>query len=269
MHRPSLMSPLRHAALLSTLMTTMLCSLLLAPALLPAMAQAASLQGSGVVATEVRTLPAFQAIALSGNFDLVVRQGDVQSVLVQADDNLLTQLETVVADGKKGPTLQVRWKRSGSGWFGNWQSVETRTKVQVQVTMPTLSALSIAGAGDIRLESFKTPALDLAIAGSGDARLDALETAELGVRVSGSGNVTGRGTATKTSVSIAGSGDVRLMDLRAEEVSVSIAGSGDAQVNAQKLLSVRIAGSGDVVYSGDAEVKTSVAGSGNVKRKRD
>lgn len=255
--------PARHTFLVSVL----LCALAAAPALWPVASHAAAVQGSGNAATETRHLPEFQAIALSGGMDLVVRQGPTQSVQVQADDNLLPLLETVVESGAKGATLQVRWKREAGGWMGGWSRVQTRTQVVVTVVVPRLTALSTAGAGDTRLEAFTTPVLQVAISGSGDTRLDGLSTDELGVRISGSGNVTGKGTAGRTSVSIAGSGDARLTEMRSDEVKVSIAGSGDAAVNAQKTLSVSIAGSGDVVYVGDAAVKSSVAGSGSVKKK--
>lgn len=262
--RPSLrFHPARHTFLASVL----LCALAAAPAMWPVATHAASVQGSGTAATEARTVPEFQAIALNGGMDLVVRQGPAQSVQVQADDNLLPLLETVVESGSKGATLQVRWKRESGGWMGGWNNVQTRTKVLVNVVVPKLTALSTAGAGDIRLETFSTPVLQVSISGSGDTRLEGLSTEDLGVRISGSGNVSGQGTAARTSVSIAGSGDVKLTEMRSDEVKVSIAGSGDAAVNAQKTLSVSIAGSGDVVYVGDAAVKTSVAGSGSVKKK--
>ena len=232
----------------------------------PGLAHAANVQGSGNSATEMRTLDAFEAVALSGAMDLVVRQGAQQSVQVQADDNLLPLLETVVESGRNGNTLKVRWKRE-SGWGSGWQNIQTRNKVVITVVVPKLSAVAIAGSGDVRVETFSTPSLQLSLSGSGDARLDGLTTDELGVRVSGSGDVTGKGSAAKVKVSIAGSGDVRLSEMRADEVSVSIAGSGDAAVNAQKALSVSIAGSGDVTYVGDAQVKSSVAGSGSVRRK--
>ncbi|MBA4176094.1 MAG: DUF2807 domain-containing protein [Leptothrix sp. (in: Bacteria)] len=253
----------RHAALA----TLLLCGMALAPTLLPVSAHAASVHGSGTAATETRTVAEFQAIALSGAVDLTVRQGEAASVRVTADDNLLPMLETVVEPDGKGATLHLRWKRgTGSGRMG-WQSIDTRTRVVVDVVTPRLTALSTAGAGNIKLETFKTPALQVSISGAGDARIDGLETEDLGVRISGSGDVVGQGTAVKTSVSIAGSGDVRLTEMRSDTVTVSIAGSGDAAVNAQKTLSVRIAGSGDVVYTGNAEIKSSVAGSGSVKKK--
>ena len=238
--------------------TPLLCCLAALPALLPASAAAAT-QGSGNMATETRSVGAFEAVGTNGAMDLVVRQGAQQSVQVQADDNLLPLLETVVESGSKGATLQVRWKRG--------ESIHSRSKVLVTVVMPKLTALASAGSGNIQLETFSTPSLQLAISGSGNTRLDGLSTDDLGVRISGSGNVGGKGSAKTLKVNIAGSGDVRLMDLRADDVSISIAGSGGAAVNAQKALTVSIAGSGDVTYTGDAAVKSSVAGSGSVKKK--
>ena len=252
----------------AALATTLLGALTLSQMFVPGQAKAAGVQGSGTSATELRTLDAFEAVALSGAMDLVVRQGAQQSVQVQADDNLLPLLETVVEPGRNGGTLKVRWKREGvlSGWGGG-NYVQTRSKVLVTVVVPKLNTLAMAGSGDARLEAFNTPSLQLSMSGSGDARLNDLTTEELSVRISGSGDVTGKGSATRVKVSIAGSGDVRLSDMRADDVSVSIAGSGDAAVFAQKALSVSIAGSGDVTYAGDAQVKSSVAGSGSVRRK--
>lgn len=250
----------------AALATTLVGALALAPMFMPGLAQAANVQGSGNSATEMRTLDAFEAVALSGAMDLVVRQGAQQSVQVQADDNLLPMLETLVESGRNGNTLKVRWKREG-GWGNSSNYIQTRSKVLITVVVPKLSAVAVAGSGDVRVETFTTPSLQLSLSGSGDARLDGLTTDELGVRVSGSGDVSGKGSAAKVKISIAGSGDVRLAEMRADDVTVSIAGSGDAAVNAQKALSVSIAGSGDVSYTGDAQVKSSVAGSGSVRRK--
>ena len=244
----------RRATLFSALLAApLLCSLALAP-----LAAQAATSGSGHSATETRSLAEFQAISLAGSMDLTVRQGP-QQVQVQADDNLLPLLETSVESGKSGATLVVRWKKG--------ENVYTRSKLLITVTVPKLSAVKASGSGDIHVEAFSTPALQLSLSGSGDAKLDNLKTDDLAVAISGSGDVSAKGMATKLSVSIAGSGDVRLTDLRADDVDVSIAGSGDAAVNAQKTLNVRVAGSGDVTYTGNAAVNSKIAGSGSVTRK--
>ena len=237
----------------------LLVPVLVCLAALPLAAQASSVVGSGRTATETRSLAEFQAVALSGSMDLVVRQGATQSVQVEADDNLLPLLETVVESTSHGATLLVRWKRG--------QSLHSRSKVNITVVVPKLSALSASGSGDMKVEAFNTPALKVSLAGSGDATLQGLTTGELGIAISGSGDVGANGSATRLKVSIAGSGDVRLADLKSDEVTVTIAGSGDAAVNANKTLEVSIAGSGDVSYTGNAAVKSRVAGSGSVNKR--
>lgn len=216
--------------------------------------------GSGKSATESRSsLGEFESIGLRGSMDLVVRQGSPSSVTVTADDNLLRLVETLVDSGAGGARLTVRWK-SGV-------NITTQSKVTVHVVTPRLSGLASSGSGDIRIDAFDTPKLEMALSGSGDAALGQLKTDDLRISISGSGDVQVGGQAGRLRVSIAGSGDVDAKQLQATEASISIAGSGDVAVNAAKKLAVTIAGSGDVTYTGDPELTRTVAGSGTVKRR--
>lgn len=247
--------PLRHR--FTTLAAIVALCGYCALALMPQPGQAAT-RGSGQVTTESRGLAPFQAIVVEGAIDLDVRQGSTPTVQVRADDNLLPLLQTEVQGTGTDATLHVRWQRGAQ--------IHTRSKVVVSVVMPSLSAVSLAGAGDVHLQSFQTPALKLVLSGSGDARLDDLQTADLSIRLSGSGDVTASGRATVLALSLAGSGDVKLAALKADDVTLRMAGSGDAAVHAERSLDVRMAGSGDVVYSGAAALKSRIAGSGSVTR---
>lgn len=230
-------------------------------ALIALPAARAATTGSGVVATETRSVSGFQAIALRGGIDLVVRQGSREALVVRADDNLLPLVETVVEGLADARTLRIQFKPG--------ESLRTRTPVVVTVDVLTLKALASSGSGDITVEALKTPALKLSISGSSDARLRQLDTEQLTIAVAGSGDVQASGRAAKLDISIAGSGDVQTRDLAAADVSVAIAGSGDASVNAQKTLSVSIAGSGDVEYGGGATLaRRSVAGSGSLRQRQ-
>ncbi len=228
--------------------------------LLPLAAQAERVTGSGRTATEARTLPPFQGVALSGSMDLVVRQGATQSVELQVDDNLLPFLETEVVGSGDDAKLQVRWKRG--------LSIYNARTAKVSVTVPKLTSLAASGSGDMTVEPFETPSLSIRVSGSSDTRLQKLTTAELDISISGSGDVDGAGTATKLKIGVSGSGDVKLGAMKSDDVQISIAGSGDASVHADKALQVRIAGSGDVTYTGNAAtVNAKVAGSGSVNKR--
>jgi hypothetical protein len=232
-----------------------------APAVAPAIAWAAGwTTGSGVAQTQARPVSGFNAIAVSGSIDLVVRQSGREAAEVKADDNLLPLIETVVESaGADGRTLKVRWK---SG-----ESIHTKTDAVVTVDVKELSAIATAGSGDVKVESLKTPKFSLSISGSSDARLDGLSADEFSVRISGSGDVKAAGSAQRLEIKISGSGDVDTQALQADDVAIAIAGSGDAAVVANRKLAISIAGSGDVVYSGAAAVSQSVAGSGSVRKK--
>ncbi|MFG6489912.1 head GIN domain-containing protein [Roseateles sp. BYS78W] len=214
--------------------------------------------GNGDVATEVRDTGAFDGVALSGGFNVVIRQGKGGKVEVKADRNLLPYIETDVVDGSKGRTLRIGPRKN--------TSFSTSFTPSLVIEMPALRAVSVAGSGKVQVEAMKTGGVDADIAGSGDIRFAQLDAERLGMRVSGSGDIVAAGRCNNAHVSIAGSGDVRAVDLAADEVKVSIAGSGDAQVNAAKRLNVSIAGSGDVKYTGSPEITSSIAGSGKVRR---
>ncbi len=215
-------------------------------------------KGSGEVIAEPRNLGSFDAISLSGNFKLLVRQAASEAIEVKADRNLLPHIETRIVENNKGRTLEVGIKRG-------YQLSPTVTPT-LSIAMPALRAVAVAGSGDIKVETMKTPQLDVSIAGSGDVLLADMQAERVGFKVSGSGDIVAHGRAAQVGVSIAGSGDVKVATLEADEVKVSIAGSGDAQVHANKQLKVSIAGSGDVRYKGAPEISSSVAGSGSVRK---
>jgi len=212
--------------------------------------------GSGTRASESRAVTGFDAIKLRAPFKVRVRQTGREAVTVQADDNLLPLLETVVRDDR---ALEIGWKRGS----------EPRAKVDPVITVEVISlrAVAITGSGDLAIESLQAPTLAASVAGSGDLVLEGLKLESLTLSVSGSGDVRAAGKTGKLAISIAGSGDVDADKLEADEASVRVAGSGNTKLHAGKQLDVSIAGSGDVSYRGDAQLRSSVAGSGRVSRR--
>lgn len=234
---------------------------LMATALMLAPTARATTVGSGKATNENRAVSGFQTISLRGSIDVVVRQGNSESVTVRADDNILALVQTEVEGSGATRTLRIQFK---SG-----ESVRTKTQVVVTVDVVNLEAIASSGSGDITIEALKTPTLTMSISGSSDATLKQIDTERLSISIAGSGDVQASGRAARLAVSIAGSGDLRTSALQAGDVSVSIAGSGDASVTAQQTISVAIAGSGDVEYGGGATLaRRSVSGSGSIRQRQ-
>ena len=216
------------------------------------------IEGNGEVAADARDVGAFDAVALSGDFKVFVRQGSADKVEVKTDRKLFSYIETKVVDGTKGRTLEISPKRG--------YSLNARGTPTITLDMRQLRGLSISGSGDIRVEPMKTGNLDASIAGSGDLRVQGLEADHVTLRVAGSGDMLFNGKANALTVSVAGSGDVKTRELVVDEAKVSISGSGDVTVAPTRKLDVRIAGSGDVGYVGSPEISLSNAGSGSVRK---
>ncbi len=209
---------------------------------------------SGKVATESRAAKGFSGIAMGVPGTLVVRQGEPAAVSIEADDNLLPEIETAVEQG----VLRIRFKRK--------LDVAGRATIKLLVTNPVIESLAVSGSGDVLSESIRSNALQLSVSGSGDVRIARVEAQSLAVSIAGSGDVRVAGQAAELAAKIAGSGDVEAARLESKRAKVSIAGSGDVSLWVKESLEVSIAGSGDVRYHGDPSVTRKVAGSGSVKR---
>lgn len=194
-----------------------------------------TIRGSGVVKTESRQVEQFDRLAVGGAFDVVVKIGEPQSVVISADDNLLEHVDTKVKDG------QLR--------IDSDESLQSKQDIKVEITVKSLKAAGLAGSGDMKIDGVNGPELKLSIAGSGDVKAS--------------------GAVEELEMAVAGSGSFKLEDLDAKTAKVDIAGSGDAALRVSTELKVSIAGSGDVTYIGSpATVKKSIAGSGAVRQKQ-
>ncbi len=213
-----------------------------------------TLQPSGKVVSESREAKGFTGIYVSLPGTVVVRQGEPASVSVEADDNLLPEIETTVESGM----LKIRFKRS--------LSLSGRPTLRLLVVAPAIRSLAVAGSGDILSETLSAESLDVSVSGSGDVRVAKLEAGALSTSIAGSGDVRVAGKAANVTVNIAGSGDVRAERLETSRARVSITGSGDVTLWVRDSLDVSTIGSGDVRYHGDPAVKKSSIGSGTVKR---
>lgn len=207
-----------------------------------------------------RQVAPFAAVDVAGSMNVVLRQGSPQRVEVEASDADQAKVETAVDGGR----LRVGQRREGRSFF---TAERFEGRVTVYVTAPSLTAVSVSGSGDLRVEGpVQAGDFRVSVAGSGNLTLPQLTAQALKTSLAGSGNITVGGSCPRQSISIQGSGDVKAADLRTDDTTVRIAGSGSAHVHAAKTLTSSIAGSGDVVVSGNPQISSSKSGSGSVRR---
>jgi hypothetical protein len=213
----------------------------------------ARVTGSGDLITETREVSNFDAIVLSGSGEVVVTQGESESLSIESDDNIMEHVESKVENG----TLKLGFK-TGINFI-------SPTHLVFQVGVVELSNLSISGSGEIESDMIDTTRLVTKVSGSGDILISELTASEVLAEISGSGEIYLAGNAAAQDVSISGSGKYLAGELCGPSVKVSISGSGDATVCATETLDSTISGSGDVSYYGRPTINTSGSGSGSIK----
>lgn len=212
-------------------------------------------QGSGVIKKQTRQLGQFTGVSMSVPAKMELRIGTAEGITIEADDNVLPHIETVIENG----VLKVRPAKRNTNF-------STRT-LKLVVTAREINHVSLGGAGTIDADQMKGRQLQVDLGGSGVINIKSIEGEALAVSIGGSGNLkVGGGTAVTVSVSIGGSGDVDLGKVKTRDATVSVAGSGAAILWPSDTLSATIAGPGDVKYYGDPKVSRSVLGPGGIKR---
>jgi hypothetical protein len=187
--------------------------------------------GSGVAATQARTVPSFTGLDLAGSNEVTVVVGAPRSVTVHADTNLISHVTTRVVAG----TLVI----ADTGSF------TSHTSMSVDVSVLSLTGLTLSGEGQISVTGINVP--------------------RLAVTVSGSGQLSAAGTATQLDVTLTGDGQAQLSQLSARDVHAVLTGAGLIQVTATSSLDAAVPGSGLIMYSGNpSQVVTSITGTGTI-----
>lgn len=215
--------------------------------------QAQKVKGNGKVIEKTRQVGDFEALGVSGSFDVFLVKGQEGKVIVNVEQNLEPYLETEVENG----TLKVRWKKGSN--------VRTTKSTKVTVHFDKLDGVALAGSGDIiSKDPIVTDEIKIAVAGSGDIQLE-LDANHSKAAISGSGDIELSGTSKSFEAAVAGSGDIEAYDLKTEKSELKISGSGTIHASVENELVARISGSGNVKYKGNPRVEdVKVSGSGNV-----
>jgi hypothetical protein len=188
--------------------------------------------GSGVAATQTRSLPPFTGVDLTGDNNVVVAVGTRRSVMVHADNNLLGRVTTRVRSGR----LEVGTTP------GN---LSAKSQMYVAVSVPSLDRIRLRGNGNIAVTG---------VNGRG-----------LTVTLPGNGNIQAAGTVTKLVVTISGAGTAELRQLIARDARAALSGDGSITLTATRALTASVSGSGTILYGGaPSRVSRRVTGTGTI-----
>lgn len=189
-------------------------------------------EGSGRIVSEQRRFAGARRIELRTAEPLRVRRGTQPRLVLTGDDNLLP----LIATEMRGDTLIIEAR----------DSYRAGKPLQVEVTLPALTGLSVPGGAD--------------------ADIGALDPERFELSVDGSSRIHARGRTAELAVELNGTGDIRFDEVVAGAVRAQLNGEGDLHVHAERELHAEVNGGGDIVYRGTPGILlVETRGSGRVR----
>jgi len=212
--------------------------------------------GSGVIEAETRPVNGITDIELNYPAMVTILQGESESVTIEADNNLLPQLDTQV----NGGILTI--ENNEEEWV---QRVNPSREVKVTITVSDLRSVVLSTAGTLRIENLKVEKLRLQLDGAGNVMLVDLDAQSLEIVLNGVGNITASGKSAHVAAEINGLGSVYGNDLVSSNASAEINGLGRIDLFSQGSLTAVINGLGTIGCFGNPNVERRINGLGSIQ----
>lgn len=215
------------------------------------------IKGNGKVITDTRTTADYDAIKISGSFDVDLVAGKEGKIIIKGEENLVSSVKVEVEDN----VLKIYTQK------GSYIRPSLGKKIQVTIPFEKISELNLSGSGNIKsIDTIKNDKFLAKLSGSGNFTL-AMDTTNLELNLSGSGNAHIKGNTDNFTTKLSGSGNIDAVNLKTKSVDVNVTGSGNSRVNCNENLVARVSGSGDIKYNGSPEKRdVKVSGSGNISK---
>jgi len=209
-------------------------------------------RGNGKIESEKRVLEGFTEINLAGNYEVGLKHGAQEQVVIVTDENLLPYIESSVENG----VLIIE----------DSERIKSADGIKIFITYDQISKIKSAGASVVKSEDvISSDVFSLMVPGAGliDLKLD---VEDLEVELAGAGLVKLSGRADSQHVTLKGVGSLEAFDLESNTCDVSVSGVGGAEVNVKENLTAVVRGIGGIKYKGDPKsVQDEVSGIGTIK----
>ncbi len=244
--------------------------------ILLASCQLVTMQGSGNVTSESRTVGAFERVEVCCGMHLMLTQAETSSVTIDAEDNILPEIETSI----HGDTLRVRFRRDPAR-----SPIRPTRPIIVNVQMPTIHGIAMSGGSSLQSERIESDQLTLAFSGSSRGEIATLQSQQVSLEINGGGNVTigtidagtldaklgggtevnmNGGSITTQQIEVGGGSSYHALEVQSESATVDAGGGSEASLWVDTALQVRASGGSRVSYRGTPSVDQNLSGGSRV-----
>jgi hypothetical protein len=210
---------------------------------------------------QVRNVPAFHGIRVSGGIDLYLSTGEPAVAVSARDSEYRDRIRTAVEDGVL--RIWYEWKDSKGIVWGN------NKNLKAYVSVKQLDQLSASGGSDVFIDGTLTaPNLKVDLSGGSDFKGKVSVSGTLETHLSGGSDVNVSGSAGTLAVFASGGSDFNGSDLVADTMKAEATGGSDVDATVNREVRASASGGSDVYYRGSADLKESHKSGGSDIKKR-
>ena len=213
--------------------------------------------GNGKVITEKRSTAPFNKISVSQAIKVDVQLGVQTSVIVEADENIISYIETVSSENGK---LNIRLKDNVS--FNN-------ATMSVHIITPDITSLTASSAAEIESKTLisNMERINFKTSSSGQITMQ-VETPTVDIDASSGSTIKLSGRAKNIMVEASSGSDADLQTLQAETVKASASSGSTINVFASVSLDAVASSGSNIIHTGGASsVKKKESSGGSVSNK--
>jgi hypothetical protein len=209
--------------------------------------------GKGNVTKEDREVAGVTSVNLAWSGDLTILLGNKESLIVEAESNLLPYIETRVSNGE----LTIGTKPG--------VNLLPILPVRYTLTVKSLQGIRTTSSGNVFAPALQGTDIHASIASSGNITIAGLTAETLEVEISSNGNLKiGPGQVDRQTITIQSSGNYTAPDIKSSIADCKISSSGNATIWVTEQLITNITSSGNVNYYGSPTTKVETSSSGGV-----
>ena len=207
-----------------------------------------------------RKVGSFHAIRVSSSFDVIIKQGNEEAVVVSAsEDKYRSRIKAEVVNG----VLRISYDNESV-----WKWTNGDKKLRAYISVKNIDGLEVSGACDIKIDGvLKTSKLKIELSGASSFKGE-VDVNEMIVDQSGASSSNVKGRATNIDIEVSGASDFKGFDLVTENCKAEASGASDIRITVNKDLKVKASGASDVEYKGSALISDfSTSGASRLKKR--
>lgn len=210
--------------------------------------------GSGNIERQGRALQEFHSVNVGGSFEVVIRKGNNYKVTIEADDNILEDIETNVSGGR----LKIEYR----------DGVNIRNAdVKVYVETPELTAVTASASAEVKVEGVLNSDKTLEFHASSSASIEAeIDAPAAEADASSSGTITLKGRTKDLDTQASSAGQIEAGELLSESTKAQASSGGSISVHASLKLNGQASSGGSINYRGEPTVSRQESSGGSISK---